>query len=112
MMDSETVIKTYEAMAATSRDMLAAVQAREWDTFAGLEKHVSELVEQLRQGDSGQYDTEIQTRKSALITEVLSLHRQTNDLLIPWRSAVGAMLGGVSASRRLVAAYGCGKAPG
>jgi hypothetical protein len=110
-MDSDTVIRTYEAMAATSRHMLTAVQAREWETFSRLEKQVGELVEQLRQGDTGPHAADVLTRKGTLIAEVLSLQRETKDLLVPWRSAVGAMLGGVSASRRLVAAYGSGKAP-
>lgn len=108
-MDGEAIIAIYEVIADTTRQMLTAAQAGDWERLVSLEKGCSTCFARLfeREG-KGELSIECQRRKAALIRRVLDDDAQIRLLVQPWLVDLTALIGNTRQQSRLSQAYKTG----
>ena len=108
-------LTTYQQMSALSTPMVAAAQAAEWETLAGLENQLSRLREQLMRLDTAQSDHPDSLANlapgeldliRALIRAILADHETVRAHVRPQLDELHAALGDAVTRRRIDAAYG------
>jgi flagellar protein FliT len=111
-------LTTYQQMSALSTQMVAAAQAAEWETLAGLENQLSRLREQLMRLDTAQSDHPDGPDSPAnpapgeldlirtLIRAILADHETVRAHVRPQLDELHAALGDAVTRRRIDAAYG------
>ncbi|GAC1433789.1 MAG: hypothetical protein NVSMB6_31250 [Burkholderiaceae bacterium] len=106
-MTDEKMLATYEALAGLTKDMLAAVAARDWEGFIAQANEQEALVIVLQNEDT-ELSREPSTvaKKRALLEQVLANQTEITALMIPWRSAVATSMQSIGAERRLGETYG------
>ena len=104
-------LTTYQQMSALSTQMVAAAQAAEWETLAGLENQLSRLREQLMRLDTAQSDhpdslANLAPGELDLIRAILADHETVRAHVRPQLDELHAALGDAVTRRRIDAAYG------
>ncbi|WP_374580706.1 flagellar protein FliT [Pseudoduganella sp.] len=106
-MTNVEVLSAYAAMAALTKQMVAAATAADWDGLEGLEQQVSSHVAQLRDNEAAvTLDAGERQQKLGLIKQMLDDDRQIRDLTMPWMAQLSKLINNTGTERRLAAAYG------
>ena len=82
----------YEAIAAISGQMLAAARGGEWSELKTLQGTYRELIEQLKEADSGsELDEDARARKLDLVKKILADDAAIRDLSSPSLARLSAL---------------------
>lgn len=106
-MNGEQVLDLYETVSCLTERMLAAAQRSDWDNLIELEADYHGHVQVLKASEplpglSG----ESRARKVACLHRILAADREIRSITESWTVQLAALLGNVSAQRKLNAAYG------
>ncbi len=105
-MNSLQVIATYEAILATTNQMLEAAINNDWDRLVALEQDCKQLVEELIAQHHGQpLSGQFQQRKAQLIRQVLADDAKIRNITEPWMARLQTLLASSSRERKLCQAY-------
>lgn len=106
-MTNVEVLTAYSAMAALTKQMVAAATAADWDGLEGLEQQVAAHVARLRDNEAAvALDAGERQQKLGLIKQMLDDDRQIRDLTMPWMAQLSKLINNTGTERRLAAAYG------
>ncbi|XLZ70202.1 flagellar protein FliT [Massilia sp. SR12] len=106
-MTNVEVLTAYSAMAALTKQMVAAATAADWDGLEGLEQQVAAHVAVLRdQEATATLNAGERQQKLGLIKQMLDDDRQIRDLTMPWMAQLSKLINNTGTERRLAAAYG------
>ena len=105
-MDSVQTLRTYDAILATTGEMLTAAQNNEWDQLIQLEKKCRQLTEILIENDQEPIlDKEFLEKKVKIIHQILADDAQIRAITEPWMMKLQDMLNTNSRTRDLELAY-------
>ena len=106
-MTNVEVLTAYSAMAALTKQMVAAATAADWDGLEGLEQQVAAYVAVLRDQEATvTLNAGERQQKLGLIKQMLDDDRQIRDLTMPWMAQLSKLINNTGTERRLAAAYG------
>ena len=95
------VIEHYEAIAATSRRMLYAARAGDWDEVGREEERCHALIGMLKRAESdGSIASGVRRVRFALLRAILADDAEIRDLSEPWLKQLEALLGSRSPGQR------------
>jgi len=101
------VLNAYSAMAALTRQMVAAATVADWDGLEALEQQVAGHVAVLRSSEAAvQLALPERQQKLGLIKQMLDDDRRIRDLTMPWMAQLSKLISNTGTERRLAAAYG------
>lgn len=103
-MSEAEVLALYEALWASSRDMLHAAENADWDALAQLDATRREHLARLMQS-GGQVGPAALARRDHLIEQTLANDARVRALTEAWMSELRATLESIQAQRRLAQAY-------
>ena len=106
-MDQEQLLASYEAAAKTTREMLLAARATNWERFSELETRCADQIRRVEPGTSRTPLSPLQrNRKIDLISRILADDREIRLLTEPWMSELSSLLGPASVMRNHAEAWG------
>lgn len=89
------LLEQYEAIANTSRQMLAAARGDRWDEVSALEAHCQRLIVALKDAASGQpLDAGDDRRRLALLRRILADDAEIRGCAEPWWGEVEDLIHG------------------
>lgn len=97
-MGDSNVVLLYRSLLVTSKEMLVAVEKREWENFIQLELSQSALIKALQNSEEKKRIENAEEMRK-IIAEILNLQAKIADLAVPWRDTIGAMIKSLDAAR-------------
>lgn len=105
MVQSERVIRTYEALSGITGRMLEAATRGQWEELVLLEQQCRSLIEELKAGGETPLPPEQQRRKAELLRKVLADDARIRDLTLNWMGQLERFLGNTRRQRQVRQAY-------
>lgn len=103
----QSIVATYESMAAISARMVVAARQEDWPAVVQGEDECERLIRELRaMGDLTPTDPVLRQRKMALIRTILAWDAEIRDLAQPRLAQLEQRLRGQRNSQKLANAYG------